>query len=287
MGSTDGTKQHLGPTVMTLWIVFFCVAVLVSVVCLALKAKVYMELMRRRRREFEDTASEDAYTRKHSARLEDARKTIRMAFASLVAGLLEDLPFGVLGLVYLKAQMDMHQPVGLLLLLSIASSFFMLGIKLCKLPLLKGLWDEEKKQKRKQARAAPSGAAHLITPWLRDIGQLAEYVDLFERAGMVTADAIVNIDSDAPLIEIGMDDEVDRKYLLLQLARVRKRASFASSALLGRAEGGVERTHPAPPPPRPDEPSSARAGGASGGRGMGSIEMQPMPERGGTQRAVC
>ena len=76
-----------------------------------MQAKVYMSLMRRRRAEFDDSiaAETDPYTAKHTKRLgyavtvldhrscarpkdffcSDARKTARMAYANIAAGLLE------------------------------------------------------------------------------------------------------------------------------------------------------------------------------------------------------
>jgi hypothetical protein len=42
----------------------------------------------------------DAYTAKHTERMLDARKEIKKTQADLLAGTLEDAPFGILGLLY-------------------------------------------------------------------------------------------------------------------------------------------------------------------------------------------
>ena len=60
-----------------------------------------MIVFRHRQSEFRLGDEEaDAYTAKHTKRLIDTRKSIKTVHANLLAGSLEDLPFGVLGLVY-------------------------------------------------------------------------------------------------------------------------------------------------------------------------------------------
>ena len=112
-----------------------------------LKIRAYMIVFRRRQSEFwlggEKT---DAYTAKHTKRLDEARKSIKTVHANLLAGSLEDLPFGVLGLVYgialqsckfkfcstARYLFKMGAIAGgksnLLQMLSVASSFLMLGM---------------------------------------------------------------------------------------------------------------------------------------------------------------
>ena len=217
---------------MLLWVIFYCLAILVSVLGVALKAKVYVELMRRRRREFSDAADAEPYPTKHTESLGESEKSILMCYANLAAGLLEDLPIGILGLVYLRVQMSLQKTVNLVTLLSIASSYLMLGIKLCKLPLLKGLWDEEGKQTKKLSRVTLDALTDGVVPWLKRIGQLSEYVPHLEEAGL-SADEILGIRSEEPLIKLGIQDEVDRMYLLLQLARVRAHARFMAGCGAG------------------------------------------------------
>ena len=63
-----------------------------------------MIVFRRRQSEFQlGGDGTDAYMAKHTKRLNDTRKSIKTVHANLLAGSLEDLPFGVLGLVYVIA----------------------------------------------------------------------------------------------------------------------------------------------------------------------------------------
>ena len=60
-----------------------------------LKLRAYFIVMRRRRTEFSLAGLEtDAYTAKHYTRLQDVLKSIKTENANLLAGGLEDLPFG-------------------------------------------------------------------------------------------------------------------------------------------------------------------------------------------------
>ena len=84
-------------------------------------------LRRRRNLEFALTTEEDAYTQKHSKRKADAVKSLHMAYANLLAGLLEDLPLGFIGLrfIQLSAQHPkLFEPISYVLLLSVLSSGF-------------------------------------------------------------------------------------------------------------------------------------------------------------------
>lgn len=226
MNSKGETKEKMGNVVMALWVIFFCLAILVSLFGLALKVKVAIVIMRRRRLELSEVDRLDEYTAKHTTKLGKVRKSLFEHYAAIAAGLLEDLPMGVLGLVYLHVQMSEKKNVGLVLLLSIASSFLSLGIKLSKFPNLRYLFDDEKKYKRKVSRVQLNGA-DVATTWLQRIEPLKKYATLFEAAGLGnSADKLIAMSEDAPLIAIGMDSEVDRKYLLLQVARVRQHNSF-------------------------------------------------------------
>ena len=63
-----------------------------------------MIVFRRRQSEFRLGGEEmDAYTAKHTKRLNDTCKSIKTVHANLLAGSMEDLPFGVLGLMYVIA----------------------------------------------------------------------------------------------------------------------------------------------------------------------------------------
>ena len=102
-----------------------------------------------------------------------------------------------------------------------------LGVKIAKLPLLKSLFDEEAKQKRKLSRATLGARSEDLLEWLKLIPDLQTYISGIQEKG-TTGAQLVQVESDAPLIELGMNSEVDRKCLLLQLARVRARASKMS-----------------------------------------------------------
>ena len=70
-----------------------------------LKLNAYIIVFRRRQTEFSPSGpGTDAYVAKHEKRRQDARKSIKTTNANLLAGSLEDLPFGVLGLLYIAGQ---------------------------------------------------------------------------------------------------------------------------------------------------------------------------------------
>ena len=108
-------------------IVFWALAVLVSILSTYLKVDVLISLRRRRNMEFSLTTQQDAYTLKHEKRRGDVAKSLRMTYANLIAGLLEDLPLGLIGLRFIKLsadQPDLFEPVSFVLLLSVLSSGF-------------------------------------------------------------------------------------------------------------------------------------------------------------------
>ena len=122
---------------------------MVSTAGLSLKTKAFIGIMRMRRQQFHlgSTQQDDAYTAKHAQRHGDAKKEIRICIANVLAvrriqlslfvgfalipwgcgqGFLEDLPMGLLGLIYI-ADNSTELPTGidLVMLLSTASSFLM------------------------------------------------------------------------------------------------------------------------------------------------------------------
>ena len=123
--ASSDARQQMGAVLLVSTIVFWALAVLVSILSSYLKVKVLLSLRRRRNVEFALTAQEDAYTLKHKKRRADVVKSVHMAYANLLAGLLEDLPLGLIGLrfVQLSAQQsDLFEPISFLLLLSVFSS---------------------------------------------------------------------------------------------------------------------------------------------------------------------
>ena len=98
-----------------------------------------------------------------------------------------------------------------------------LGIKLAKVATLKAMFEEESKQKQKILRVTGLGAnAEDLVHWMQPIPDLRAYINTIMESG-TTGTQLLQMDSDAPLIALGMHSEVDRKCLLLQLARVRAR----------------------------------------------------------------
>ena len=118
--------------------------------------------------------------------------------------------------------------------------YAVLGVKLAKLPLLKGLFDEESKQKQKLSRATLDAGADNLVEWLKLIPDLQTYTSQIQESG-TTGAQLAQMESDAPLIALGMNSEVDRKRLLLLLARVRS-VSKNERALLCLAESAMGRS---------------------------------------------
>ena len=88
-----------------------------------------------------------------------------------------------------------------------------------------------------------------LSSWLKTMPDMAAYAMLFDENG-ATLDLLLCVESDDPLKELGMASEVDRKYLLLQLARAAKRLAesqvHASSAVVeAELEGKSLPRHPA------------------------------------------
>merc|ERR1711988_842155 len=276
-------RQEMGDVLLLCSIVFFTLAVLVSILAAYLKLNVLVSLRKRRNVEFAfSTAQDDEYTAKHIKRKGDQAKSLQMAYANLLAGLLEDLPLGLIGLRFIQlsaARPDLFEPISFVLLLSVFSSGFMLGIKLAKLPLLKGLFEEESKQKKKIERATLGDGAEDLLTWLKSIPGLRIYIDVIKEKG-TTGAQLVQVESDAPLIALDMHSEVHRKCLLLQLARVRARteknriSQQSTEASEGaRPEAGLVF--------EPDMPNRTEEQGTTGqGKPREiSVEMQERPPR--------
>ena len=125
--------------------------------------------------------------------------------------------------------------ISVALLQSTASSFLMLGVKLAKLPTLKSAFGDQRKEKSKMRRCTLGRGAQDLREWLESIPDLHQHSSKFEDAG-VTGEQLVAVESDGELIELGMQLEIDRKYLLLQLARVRARQNVRRIAAVEMQE---------------------------------------------------
>jgi uncharacterized protein YaaQ len=119
-----------------------------------------------------------------------------------------------------------------LLFLSTGQSFFMLGVKLGKVPPLKALLDEEAKQKKKLKRATLNADVNDAAQWLKAIPDLKQYAALLVEKE-ITGKRLLQINSDEPLRQLGIEVETDRKYFLLQLARVRAANRASGSCCFG------------------------------------------------------
>ena len=76
----------------------------------------------------------------------------------------------------------------------------------------------------KLERTTLGAGANDLLNWLKTIPDLRAYVDTIKESS-VTGAQLVQVQSDAPLVAIGVHSEVDRLCLLLQLARVRAKAN--------------------------------------------------------------
>ena len=112
--------------------VFYAVACVASLTCFYLKINVYIDLMRLRRAEFGIGLPDkgDEYDRKHFLNLRDTQHTVKMCYTNLLSGLLEDLPLGTLGGLYLYRVATMTnggaKHLKAMAFVSTASSWFML-----------------------------------------------------------------------------------------------------------------------------------------------------------------
>ena len=125
--ASPAARQAMGDALFTSTIVFWVLAVLVSLLSAYLKLKVLISLRKRRKVEFSLISIEDAYTLKHQQRRNDVTKSLHLAYANLLAGLLEDLPLGFIGLRFIQLSADrpdLFEPISFVLLLSVLSSGF-------------------------------------------------------------------------------------------------------------------------------------------------------------------
>ena len=79
-------RQALGSVIIILWIVFFAIAVLVSLVATMAKVLVYISLVKRRREEFGPLAITDEYSRKHRMLHEDAKNSLLLTYGDILMG---------------------------------------------------------------------------------------------------------------------------------------------------------------------------------------------------------
>ena len=92
-GEDPAVRDQMGSSVITLFIVFYCTTLMVCAVGIFLKAKIFVALLRRRRKEFNTgVRALDEYTERHTEMLCEVKQGVKMAYAQLSSALLEDLP---------------------------------------------------------------------------------------------------------------------------------------------------------------------------------------------------
>ena len=96
----------------------------------------------------------------------------------------------------------------------------MLGPQLARLPFLERMLQEHSKHGSKMSRGTLGRGAEDLFSWLQSIPDLCNYADMFKEAG-ATGEELAAVETDTELIDLGMQREIDRKFMLLQLARVR------------------------------------------------------------------
>ena len=142
---------------------------------------------------------------------------------------------------------------------------------------------EESKQNKKLDRVFLGPTEQDLKKWLLCIEQLKPYASQFEDA-KVTGEAMLAITSEEALADCGVsiDAEVDKYYLLLNLARVRAHAQ----------ENGLPRTvdQSKAKPSKPKRGKDKRPLAQRDGAALGSVEMETVarPSQKRTiQRGVC
>ena len=136
---------------------------------------------------------------------------------------------------------------------------------------------EESKHKKKLERVELGPGEQDLKQWLSRIDQLKPYTEQFEAA-KVTGAGLLAIKSEAALAACGIsiDTEVDKYYLLLNLARVRAHAR--------------EKGQPRVQPTKTKRSKEKRPLAARDGAALGSVEMETVAgpsQKRPVQRGVC
>ena len=87
---------------MQLWQLFYVIATVISIAAFLLKVKVFLKQLRARRDELSSLDEADETQRaqrlkKHTQRLVETARTINMIYASMMVGIAESVPLGILG----------------------------------------------------------------------------------------------------------------------------------------------------------------------------------------------
>jgi hypothetical protein len=145
------------------WIIFYCIATIVSIFALTLQIRILMRQLRQRRdalSELDDTNNVAEKLKKHQKRLNKTKKQIQQMYCSCAVGAFECIPMGILQIGYLlRLAKHNSSDINLIGLLSLITTWMMLGMKVSKIPELHGLWKYQKKQKKKCASLAALNTA--------------------------------------------------------------------------------------------------------------------------------
>jgi len=133
------------------WLCCYAIATVVSVAALFLKGKMFRDQIRRRRTEFildeKEQSDRIVKLKKHTIRFTKTKRAIQSTYASMLVGLAECLPLGILQIIFsLRCGVPdaMSQ-------LSLVTTWLMLGMKLVKCTELTSMWKYRKKQRKKVA----------------------------------------------------------------------------------------------------------------------------------------
>ena len=132
----------------------------------------------------------------HQELMTDAKKHTKTTYAEVLCALLEDLPMGVLALLYLQQTSNKGMELDTLICLSTVISFFELGRKFAKAPQLKELWLRRMKHARKLQRVSLEEGD--LADWLKRMQQLKGYAPLFEGNGK-TVSQMLEVYSDVAI----------------------------------------------------------------------------------------
>ena len=124
------------------FIIVYIIASAVTVVCIFLKGKVWLMMIRQRRMEFGVGAAEggDEFTQRHTNRYNANKKETKTVYHGALMGLLGDGPQGTLSLIFLYRSAEAGSAsLTEAAYLATASSWLMLGFKLSGLPRLEKL----------------------------------------------------------------------------------------------------------------------------------------------------
>lgn len=159
--ATNVLKSEVSDLV-TIWVVAYAVATIASILSMYLKLSVLREQLLHRRGENSPAVFERTRKRrkglienkrlpalmKHNKRLVKTSRAIRLAYSSLLVGVAECIPLGILQIIYTqRAKMP-----GVMGILSLVSTALMLGLKIAKVSTLPAQWKYRKKQRLKIAR---------------------------------------------------------------------------------------------------------------------------------------